>query len=218
MLPRITAILIGYACGLFQTAYIYGKAHGIDIRTVGSGNAGTTNTLRTFGKKAGYLVFAGDFLKSLVAVLIVWALFHKSYGDIMPTLNLYAGLGAMMGHNYPFYMHFKGGKGVACLAGAAFAYSRPMFFVGLVLFILAILFTHYVSLGSLLIALTLFFGTLIGSVTGCFHMSFPHLVELNIVAAIMAGQVFFTHRSNIKRLISGTERKTYVLSSKRKNS
>lgn len=210
MLVRITCVLIGYLFGLFQTAYIYGRCHGIDIRTVGSGNAGTTNTLRTFGKKAGLIVFAGDCLKAFLAVVVVWLLFHNRYPEIEWTLRLYAGLGAVLGHNYPFYMGFKGGKGVACVAGFALAYSWQLFLVGLVFFVLAVVITHYVSLGSLFIGLTLFFGTVAAGQLGYFSMTPPHLAELYILAAVTAGQIFFSHRSNISRLIHGTERKTYI--------
>lgn len=211
MLVRIICVLIGYAFGLFQTAYIYGKVHGIDIRTVGSGNAGTTNTLRTFGKKAGLIVFAGDCAKAILAVLVVWLLFHNRYPEIQWTLRMYAGFGAVLGHDYPFYMHFKGGKGVACVAGFALAYSWQIFLVGLVAFILAVAFTQYVSLGSLLVGLTLFFGTIIAGQIGYFGMTSAHLAELYILAAVVAGQIFFAHRSNISRLIHGNERKTYLL-------
>lgn len=217
MFVRIISILIGYAFGLFQTAYFYGRAHGIDIRTVGSGNAGTTNTLRTFGKKAGLVVFAGDCLKAFLAVLVVWLLFHNRYPEIQWTLRMYAGLGAVLGHTYPFYMNFRGGKGVACVAGLALAYSWQMFLVGLVLFILAMVFTHYVSLGSLLIGLTLFFGTVIAGQTGYFAMTPHHLAELYILTAVVTGQIFFSHRSNIERLAHGTERKTYIIKKGKKH-
>ena len=114
---RLICLLIGYVFGLFQTAFIYGKAHGIDIREKGSGNAGTTNTLRVFGTKAGLLVFAGDCLKCIFAVLLVRLLFGQSHGDIIYLLCLYTAAGAILGHNYPFYMGFRGGKGIAVTAG-----------------------------------------------------------------------------------------------------
>ena len=105
---RLICLLIGYVFGLFQTAFIYGKAHGIDIREKGSGNAGTTNTLRVFGTKAGLLVFAGDCLKCIFAVLLVRLFFGQSHGDIIYLLCLYTAAGAILGHNYPFYMGFRG--------------------------------------------------------------------------------------------------------------
>ena len=99
---RVICLLIGYVCGLFQTAYIYGKMHGIDIRTVGSGNAGTTNALRVLGKKAGLIVFLGDVAKTVIAVLIVRLLFGTEYADSIYMLVLYTAAGVNLGHNFPF--------------------------------------------------------------------------------------------------------------------
>ena len=109
-MERIICVLIGYAFGLFQTGYIYGKAHNIDIRSQGSGNAGTTNALRTLGWKAGVATLLGDAFKCVFAVLTVQAIYRNSRGDILPLLSMYAGMGAVLGHNYPFYLEFKGGK------------------------------------------------------------------------------------------------------------
>ena len=114
---RIICIIIGYCFGLIQTAYIYGKVNGIDIRTVGSGNAGTTNALRVLGKKAGLIVFLGDVAKTVAAVIVVRLIFGSSYADSIYMLMLYTVAGVILGHNYPFYLNFKGGKGIAATAG-----------------------------------------------------------------------------------------------------
>ena len=103
---RVVCLLIGYVFGLFQTAYIYGKMHGIDIRTVGSGNAGTTNTLRVLGTKAGLIVLAGDIIKTVLAISIVKMLFAQSHPDMLYTLVMYTAAGAILGHNFPFYLNF----------------------------------------------------------------------------------------------------------------
>ena len=108
MMIRLICVAIGYVFGLFQTSYIYGRMHGIDIRTQGSGNAGTTNALRVLGKKAGAITFLGDALKCVAAVLLVQVLFGVSHGDIRPLLAIYAGAGVVLGHNFPFYLGFKG--------------------------------------------------------------------------------------------------------------
>lgn len=123
---RIICILIGYAIGLFQTGYIYGKTQHIDIREHGSGNAGTTNTLRTLGFKAGAITFAGDCGKAILAIFISWLIFHAQYPEGIKLLGMYAGLGAVLGHNYPFYMKFKGGKGIACTTGVILAFHWQM--------------------------------------------------------------------------------------------
>ena len=109
---RIFCLLIGWVFGLFQTAYFYGKSKGIDIRQHGSGNSGTTNALRVLGTKAGLIVFAGDCLKCIIAVTIVRLTFGRSNPDMNYLLCLYAATGVILGHNFPPYMGFKGGKGI----------------------------------------------------------------------------------------------------------
>ncbi len=116
MIERIICLAIGYVFGMIQTGYFYGKMRKIDIRDHGSGNAGTTNTLRTLGWKAGAITFLGDCFKCIAAVVVARAIFA---GSSMPglLLGMYAGMGAVLGHNYPCYLGFKGGKGIACMAG-----------------------------------------------------------------------------------------------------
>ena len=133
---RIICLLIGYAFGLFQTAFIYGKLHGIDIREHGSGNAGTTNSLRVLGKKAGIIVLLFDIIKCILAVVTVKLIFGETYKDMLPLLQIYAGAGAILGHNFPFYLKFKGGKGIATTAGLILSFpwpfvalAAPLFFI-----------------------------------------------------------------------------------------
>lgn len=111
-MERIICIVIGYVFGLFQTAFIYGKLHGIDIREHGSGNAGTTNTLRVLGTKAGLIVLAGDIIKCILAIVLCGLIFDKSHPNEIYLLKLYAAAGAILGHNFPFYLQFKGGRGL----------------------------------------------------------------------------------------------------------
>lgn len=110
-MERLICIAIGYVFGLFQTSYIYGKMHGIDIRKCGSGNAGTTNMLRTMGTKAGAITLLGDAFKCVIAVLVVRTLFRAQYEEILPLLSIYTAAGVILGHNFPFYMNFRGRKG-----------------------------------------------------------------------------------------------------------
>ena len=107
-MERIICLAIGYVCGLLQSGYLVGKLHHIDIRKSGSGNAGSTNALRVMGWKAGLMTFTGDVLKCFAAVLIVRGLYHGS--NCLALLMMYAGAGVTLGHNFPFYMKFKGGK------------------------------------------------------------------------------------------------------------
>ena len=213
MIMRIAALIIGYLFGNFQTSYIYGKMHGIDIRTKGSGNAGTTNTLRTLGKKAGAIVMIGDIIKCVIAVYIVHFLFGAKAPQMDYLLRMYAGLGCILGHNYPFYMNFKGGKGVACTGGLIIAMSLPMTLIGIVLFFGTIALTHYVSLGSLLVGAEFLIGIIIMAVTGKFQTTTAINIEIVILAAIISGMMYEKKKKNIRALLTGTERKTYIFKS-----
>ena len=145
---RVIALGIGYLFGLFQTGYLYGKSQGIDIRSEGSGNAGTTNSLRVLGIKAGLITFAGDLCKAILAVLLVKVLFRNAYPDAVKILELYAGFGAVLGHNFPFYLKFKGGKGIACTSGMILAVCPLAAPVCLILFIGSIAITRYARINS----------------------------------------------------------------------
>lgn len=211
MLVRMICLLIGYAFGLFQTAFFYGKAHGIDIRQYGSGNSGASNALRVLGTKAGLIVFAGDCLKCMAAVWLVRLIFGGEYGSIIYLLCLYTGAGAIFGHNYPFYMNFKGGKGIAATAGMVLSFHPYFIITGLLLFFVPFFTTHLISLGSLLVYTGLMIQLVICGQLGLFEeMTQPQLIEMYIVFGILAVQAFWKHRTNIVRLVHGNERKTYL--------
>ncbi len=214
MVIRVSCLLIGYAFGLLQTAYIYGKAHGIDIRQYGSGNAGTTNTLRVLGTKAGLIVFAGDCLKCMAAVWLVRLLFGGSHRDMIYLLCLYAGAGAILGHNYPFYLKFKGGKGIAATAGMVLSFHPYFIVTGLILFFVPFFTTHYVSLGSLLVYAGLMIQMIVFGQSGLGSvfsgMTQGQLIEMYVLFGCLLVMAFWKHRENIKRLLHGTERKTYL--------
>ena len=111
ILARILALVVGYFFGTFQTGYFYGKAHGIDVREHGSGNSGTTNTLRTLGWKAGAVTFFGDLFKAIIAVLIFYFIYRNTYPQAVKCIELYAGFGAVLGHNFSILSQFQGRKG-----------------------------------------------------------------------------------------------------------
>ena len=209
---RLLCLVLGYAFGLIQTAFFYGKLHGIDIREHGSGNAGTTNTLRVLGTKAGVIVFIGDMLKSIVAICIVRFVVVPLFGAevIKPLLVLYTGTGCVLGHNFPFYMGFKGGKGIATTGGMMIATHWMYVPVGLLLFFGNFFLNHYVSLGSLLLYTGFMVETVIMGQAGVFGVEQSVLNEMYIVAAFLTLMAFWKHRSNIVRLIKGNERKTYL--------
>lgn len=210
MIIRIICLLIGYVFGLFQTAYIYGKCHGIDIREHGSGNAGTTNTLRVLGTKAGLVVFAGDVLKCILAILFVRWLFGGAYADKMYLLTMYTAAGTILGHNYPCYLNFKGGKGIAATAGLVLAFHPYFIPMGVILFFGTFLATHYVSLGSLLVYAGFMIELVILGQIGIFGMAQELLNEMYLIGAFLTIMAYWKHRENIIRLIKGVERKTYL--------
>ncbi len=192
----LVCLIIGYGFGCFSTAYVIGKINKIDIRNYGSGNAGTTNALRTLGWKAGFLTFLGDAIKAILPVLLVRFLIQDdSYGQLLP---LYAGLGVVLGHNFPFWLNFKGGKGIAATGGVMFAFDWRLGLAAFIIFLIAVAVTRYVSLGSLLISV-LFPVWIVIMYTGNLHML--------IISLIFTISAFIKHRSNIKRLLSGTENK-----------
>lgn len=215
IVERLICVAIGYACGLFQTSYIYGRMHGIDIREHGSGNAGTTNALRTLGKKAGLITLLGDALKCVLAVLLAHLLFEKSHPDTIKLLGLYAAAGTILGHNFPFYLKFKGGKGIAATAGLLASFDIRLALVALTVFAATFLISHYVSLGSLLVYVTFAVGAVIMGQMGVFGMEQRYLNELYAVILALAVLAFWKHRSNIGRLFSGKENKTYIGSKKK---
>lgn len=208
MIERLVCIAIGYLFGLIQTGYIYGKINKVDIRNHGSGNAGTTNALRTLGWKAGVITFIGDCVKCILAVVLVRFIFAKEAN--VELLAIYSGLGAVLGHNFPFYLNFKGGKGIASTAGLILAVNPVMFLVTAVVFIGIVLITQYVSLGSLLIMVLFVVQVVIHGQAGGFHLTNVELYEFYGVAVVLMILAFARHRENIKRLIQGTENKTDV--------
>ena len=207
IVARVIALAIGYVCGLFQTGYIYGRTKGVDIRNEGSGNAGTTNSLRVFGWKAGLITFLGDLCKAILAVVLVKVIFDESYPDSIKVLELYAGFGTVLGHNFPCYLKFKGGKGIACTAGVILAVCPLAAPICLVLFIGSIAITRYVSLGSILVVIAYLIQVIVFGQMGYLHMEAEYLPEFYIITACFTGMALWRHRANIKRLLNGTENK-----------
>lgn len=207
IIARIIAVAIGYVFGLFQTGYFYGKSKGIDIRNEGSGNAGTTNTLRVLGWKAGLITFLGDAFKAIFAVLLVKVLFQEKYPEWISILELYAGFGAVLGHNFPFYLNFKGGKGIACTAGMIASVCPLAVPVCLILFVGTIAITRYVSLGSILVVTAYLIQVIIFGQKGIITLEASYLPEFYVISACFTVMGIWRHRANIKRLLNGTENK-----------
>ena len=202
-MERVICLIIGYVCGLLQTGYLVGKVKHIDIRKEGSGNAGSTNAVRVMGWKAGAITFAGDVLKCVAAVVIARVLFKDS--ECAPLLGMYAGMGATLGHNFPFYLKFKGGKGIAVLAGLVVSTGWELVPIPLAAFLIAVLMTRYISLGSLLASSMFFLEVVAFGQLGWFHMSFNYRIELYVLTGILMILAWVRHKDNIKRLMAGKE-------------
>lgn len=196
MLVYLIIIITAYLLGNISTSYIVAKRlAGVDIRTQGSGNAGSTNVLRTLGKKAGALTFIGDVLKGLIAVLIARFI---AYGVNLDntTCAYIAVVAVVLGHNYPVFLGFKGGKGVATSLGSMLGMNPLVALLCLGFFIIIVAITKYVSLGSIL-----------GIGLSPIIMMINHNTKGVLVTLFLTISVVITHKENIKRLLNGTERK-----------
>lgn len=198
----LISMIIGYGFGCFQTAYIIGRLNNIDIREHGSGNAGTTNTLRTLGKGAAFGTFLGDSLKGMLAVWIVRFAIAPPIEVINPTfLCLIAGFFAVLGHNFPFYLNFKGGKGIATTAAITMAIDWKMGLISLFLFITLCWLTKYVSVASIVLLVVFPITFTI------FHGKEVDYIPMLCVALCYTVLGIYRHRGNIERLLHGTERR-----------
>ena len=207
----ILGAFVAYLIGSFITAIWYGKHyHNIDIRTCGSGNAGATNTFRVLGKKAGTIVMLIDIFKgwvatSLAVFLVYFDIIDKSQLDVY---KLIYGLAAVTGHIFPIFERFKGGKGIATLLGMVFSIQFEAALVCLAVFLIVLITSKYVSLGSMIS--TLAFPLMIIFIPH-FHTETPIIIVFGFAIFLM---VVLTHKKNIKRLFLGEENKTYLIKKK----
>ena len=146
MIWRIAICLIlGYAFGCISTGFIVGKIQKVDIRNYGSGNVGTTNALRTLGKKAALITLLGDVFKCAIPVVLIKFVFFKELPEA-DLFGLYTALGAVLGHTFPFYLKFKGGKGIAVLVGTILTFDWRIFLIWGATFFIILAITRFVSL------------------------------------------------------------------------
>lgn len=216
-MERIFCLVLGYVFGLFQTGYIYGRLNKIDIRKYGSGNAGTTNALRVLGKKAGIIVYAGDVLKTVFACLIVRLIFTSSKPEMLYVYLIYTGLGVVLGHIFPFYLKFRGGKGIAAMSALIISLDWRITLCCLCIFVATVVFTKYVSLGSILVSVCFFIEfTVFANINNFDWFNFKvydqfakrgSMIEASVVCFVICAVAIFKHKANIVRLINGTENK-----------
>ena len=194
-------ILAAYLLGSVPTAVWVGKMlYGTDIREHGSGNAGATNVIRVLGYKAGIPVLLVDVFKGWLAVqLAVWIPVPGATADMLVYIQIGMALAAVLGHVFPVYAGFKGGKGVGTIAGAAISLFPLAILVVLGVFILVLASTRYVSLSSVISSLI--FPLVVFFILGIRH---PGLIGLSLLVALF---IPVTHRKNIGRLLRGEERK-----------
>lgn len=202
--------IVSYLIGSVSFGYIVSKDAGVDIRSSGSGNIGTTNALRTLGIKAGFITFIGDFLKAVIPCIAARILSVDVFGDspdFAYAVSLVAGLGAVLGHNFPFWMQFKGGKGIAVTSGVTVAIALEHWYycaIALAIFVIIVLVTKYVSVGSLCVpAWALPVYALI------YERSNTYFVLIMILSLMYTVLAFIKHAPNISRLINGTENKLF---------
>jgi glycerol-3-phosphate acyltransferase PlsY len=211
ILGYVIVAIAAYLLGSIPTGFLVARARGIDIRAAGSGNIGATNAMRVLGKPAGIFVLFIDALKGYVACALLpplifnWLDPHFSgffiYFQNWPVeyqIRVYvlAGICAVLGHNYTSWLKFKGGKGIATSAGVYLALAPLPLLIAMVVFILALLATRYVSVGSMAAAVAL---------TAAVWMLTPHNVLLGIVTTVLGVLAIYKHKGNLRRLAAGTE-------------
>ena len=188
----VLTLIIGYLLGSISTGVIVSRVFGHkDIRSEGSGNSGTTNMLRVMGKKYALLTFAGDLFKGIAAVLIGKAWLGTQAGEIL------GAFGAILGHNFPLYFGFKGGKGIPSGGAIAIMIDWRIALVVWGGFLILAILTRYVSLGSCWAGASFPFAT----------WFVYHNVVITVLGAVIGLLILYMHRGNIKRLLTGTENK-----------
>jgi len=207
----ISALILAYLCGSIPTAVWIGQAFfGVDVREYGSGNAGATNTFRVLGKKAGVPVMLIDILKGWTATNLVFIIGVSTTGNHnSPAYLNYAlalGIAAVMGHLFPIFAGFRGGKGIATLLGMILAINLPAALVCVGIFLVVLLTTRYVSLGSIMAGF---------AYPICITFVFPMYIRSVIIYGMcMCLLILVTHQKNIERLLKGTESRVNLFKKK----
>lgn len=211
VLSYILTALGAYLLGSIPFGYLAAKVKGIDIRSVGSGNIGATNAMRVLGKPTGIFVLLMDVLKGYVACAFLpepiyngliphfsgfFAWFHNTPVEFQTRFFVLAGIFAVLGHNYTCWLKFKGGKGIATTAGVYLALAPWPLLIALGAFILAVVLTRYISVGSITGAIAL---------PAAVWIMTPHNTLLGIVTTALGALAIYKHKSNIQRLMAGTE-------------
>ena len=215
VLPILISLIFGYLLGSISNGVLIGKIFfGVDVRTMGSGNSGGTNTGRVLGKGVGFITILLDVFKTVISV---WAIYFiclipeiNALLGVSPSLLAYlAGFGACLGHMFPLYFNFQGGKVVSCFAGLLLASNWILVLIGVSVFMIVLVISKYVSLSSIIASLTIAVLSFIpffqenGMVFGLEGNTLYFPILLTVGAIILV----IRHSSNIQRLINNTESK-----------
>ena len=204
LLPFVLCCLAGYVCGATPFGYFAGKLRGIDIREHGSGNIGATNVIRVMGKGIGIPVFILDVIKGWLPAWLAgnWFAGHGFSAELATAAAIGAGVAAVMGHNYTFWLKGKGGKGVATSCGALLATARVELAIAALVWIVTAKLTRYVSVASIAAALAL------PAAMAAFMASSGHWNFVLLGFGLALGSLaIWRHKGNIQRLLAGTENK-----------
>ncbi len=204
ILILIAVSLVSYLVGAIPWGYLIGKRHGLDIRKLGSKNIGATNVTRVIGKWSGRLCFLLDFLKGFIPVLVVTVLREKSIvPDEYNIIQIVAALSAVLGHMFPVYLWFRGGKGISTTGGAILALAPYSFGIAGIVWVAIYLLSRYVSLASICAAIVMpICATLINVLKPDMYPRSPYVLGFLYFLSVMA---ILKHSANIKRLLNGTE-------------
>ena len=205
MKMRVISLILGYIFGLFPSGMLVGKTRGTDLHSEGSGNTGATNALRVMGWKAGLITLIGDILKAVIPILLVRLLIFKGHPEMRETLSLYAGLGAVLGHDFPIYNIKGGGKGVATTGGTLLASHLSIAAIPLAIFVTVAVGTGYASLGSILGLASVPLTGILFAARGWLGDSAQFFPEIIVLLFVMSMIGIIKHHKNIERLLNGTE-------------
>jgi glycerol-3-phosphate acyltransferase PlsY len=204
MMERVLCILAGYVFGCIQSGYFYGKNRKMDIRDYGSHSTGATNVLRVLGLKAGLTVFICDFLKGFLPCLAVRFIFAGK-PDIMLLMAMWTAFGVVLGHDFPFWLGFRGGKGISATCGVMFAIDPLTACLCLLLFFIVVKLSKFVSLGSILAMVLLGILLVVNCAIGHYGVGETVRTEFFLLSVLIPGLAIFRHRANIKRIAAGKE-------------
>ena len=203
--PFVLCCLAGFVCGATPFGYFAGRLKGIDIREHGSGNIGATNVIRVLGKGIGIPVFILDVIKGWLPAWLagLWFAAHGAGAELTTGAEIAAGVAAVLGHNYTFWLRGKGGKGVATSCGALLGTAPEALAVGVLGWIITVKTTRYVSVASIVAGLAIPAAMAVRmAITGLWN---PILLGFGMALGLLA---IWRHKTNIQRLMAGTENKT----------